>query len=134
MVALVISAGVSPHQRLLQDSPNSPMRRALRNGELPVVQLLHMSGCCSNSELHLLRNDQGIRAQLQRQSQQDILQYLDNAAANPASLLHLCRLTVAHVVGCRPGRRERVRSLPVPTIVRNYIMFSEYLDILEDVS
>nr|KAG5690187.1 hypothetical protein BaRGS_016578 [Batillaria attramentaria] len=75
------------------------MRRALRDAKLRLVRLLHMSGSCPNSELHRLRNDQGIRAQLQQQGRQRILQYLDNAAANPASLQHLCRLTVARLVG-----------------------------------
>ncbi|KAK7474514.1 hypothetical protein BaRGS_00034268 [Batillaria attramentaria] len=129
MTRLCISAGFSPHQRLLQGSPNSPMRRALRDAKLRLVRLLHMSGSCPNSELHRLRNDQGIRAQLQQQGRQRILQYLDNAAANPASLQHLCRLTVARLVGYRRGRRERVRSLPVPEHLRDYIMFSEYSDI-----
>ncbi|KAK7474515.1 hypothetical protein BaRGS_00034269 [Batillaria attramentaria] len=129
MVRLCISAGVTPHERLLQDTSSSPMRCALQNGQLPLVRLLHESGSCPNSELHRLRNDEGIRAQLKRQGRQDILQYLDNAAANSASLQRLCRLTVARLVGCRPGRRERVLSLPVPELVRDYIMFSEYSDI-----
>nr|KAG5690185.1 hypothetical protein BaRGS_016576 [Batillaria attramentaria] len=75
--------------------------------KLPLVRLLHESGSCPNSELHRLRNDEGIRAQLQRQGRQDILQYLDNAAANPASLQRLCRLTVAHLANC-PGQSELV--------------------------
>nr|KAG5688740.1 hypothetical protein BaRGS_002064 [Batillaria attramentaria] len=76
----------------------SPMTRALQTGQLPLVRLLHESGSISNSELHLLKNDADITVQLERQRRQDIVQYVNQAASNPASLQHLCRLTVSHLL------------------------------------
>nr|KAG5688738.1 hypothetical protein BaRGS_002062 [Batillaria attramentaria] len=100
------------------------LARILRQA-LPLVRLLHESGSSSNCELFLLKNDASIRAQLERQRRQDIVQYLDRAASNPASLQHLCRLTVSHLVGCRPGRRDRVASLPLTWCTKDLVLFED---------
>ncbi|KAK7469873.1 hypothetical protein BaRGS_00036093 [Batillaria attramentaria] len=125
VVRLCILSGVSTYQRSVKVTFFSPMTRALQTGQLPLVRLLHESGSISNSELHLLKNDADITVQLERQRRQDIVQYVNQAASNPASLQHLCRLTVSHLVGCRPGRQDRVASLPVPWCVQEYLSFAD---------
>ncbi|KAK7469876.1 hypothetical protein BaRGS_00036096, partial [Batillaria attramentaria] len=127
MLRLCVRAGLSSHERHPEKEPHfcSPMKQALQNGQLPLVRLLHESGSSSNCELFLLKNDASIRAQLERQRRQDIVQYLDRAASNPASLQHLCRLTVSHLVGCRPGRRDRVASLPLTWCTKDLVLFED---------
>ncbi|KAK7469868.1 hypothetical protein BaRGS_00036088 [Batillaria attramentaria] len=126
MLRLCVRSGVSTLQRSLETGHYSPMKRALQNGQLPLVRLLHESGSSSNHELFLLKNDASIRTQLERQRRQDIVQYVDQAASNPASLQHLCRLIISHLAGCRPGRRDRVASLPVPWCVQEFLSFADF--------
>ncbi|KAK7469878.1 hypothetical protein BaRGS_00036098 [Batillaria attramentaria] len=125
MLRLCVRSGISTHQRSLETGHYSPMKRALQNGQLPLVRLLHESGSSSNRELYILKNDVSIRTQLLQQRRQDIVQYLDRAASNPASLQHLCRLAVSHLVDCRPGRRDRVTSLPLTWCAKEMVLFED---------
>ena len=133
MVKLCIEAGLSTHVpprtsqywSLMYDP--SPMETALRNGQLPLVKLLHKAGACSHEELFRLQHDPDLKTRLKGQGRQDILQYLDTAATTPRSLQDLCRLQISHLLGCRPGRPERVMSLGGPWPVRHLINFEDVL-------
>ena len=133
MVKLCIEAGLSTHvpPRTSQNwslmFDPSPMETALHNGQLPLVKLLHKAGACSNGELFRLQHDPVLKTRLKGQGRQDILQYLDTAATTPRSLQDLCRLQISHLLGCRPGRPERVMSLGGPWPVRHLINFEDIL-------
>ena len=133
MVKLCIEAGLSTHvpPRTSQNwsfmYDRSPMETALCNGQLPLVKLLHKAGACSNGELFRLQHDPELKTRLKGQGRQDILQYLDTAATTPRSLQDLCRLQISHLLGCRPGRPERVMSLGGPWPVRHLINFEDVL-------
>ena len=133
MVKLCIEAGLPTHvpprtsQNLSSMYDRSPMETALYNGQLPLVKLLHKAGACSNGELFRLQHDPDLKTRLKGQGRQDILQYLDTAATTPRSLQDLCRLQISHLLGCRPGRPERVMSLGGPWPVRHLINFEDVL-------
>lgn len=134
MVRLCITSGVSTHQPCNDDSSSmshaswsirSPMRIALHSGQITIIKLLHESGSCSNRELYHLKTDPELRSRLENQGRGDIVLYLDTVAATPRTLHNLCRLTVSHIIGCSPGRNERIKSLPVPEVVKNSILFKD---------
>lgn len=123
---LCIRADLSPYQRQLRPSElDCPMRKALRDFQLPLVRLLYESGACSNRELYELKTDAALRGELERQGQGETCRYLDHAASNLLPLQNLCRLTVALCLGCRPGRRDRIDSLPVPWCLKYYLSFAD---------
>lgn len=49
------------------------------------------------------------------------------AASNPSRLEHLARLVVSHDIGCRPGRSDRIQSLPVPDRIKDLVNFKDVL-------
>ena len=118
---LCIEAGLSTHlqscdctsQDICHVCLRSPMKRALTNGQLPLVKLLHKAGACSHKDLFHLKDARRLKARLVRQGRHDVVQYLHEAATTPRSLQNLSRLRVSHLLGCRPGRPERVTSLEV---------------------
>ncbi|KAK7487294.1 hypothetical protein BaRGS_00021522 [Batillaria attramentaria] len=105
----------------------SPIRRAVEIGDLPLVRLLYDCGSASNFEIYNMTSNSVLTKQLYDDWAGDVYEFLQEAAENPCSLKHLCRLAVSHIVGCRPGRQERVASLPVPEHLRDYISFSDIL-------
>ncbi|KAK7090778.1 hypothetical protein V1264_010534 [Littorina saxatilis] len=136
MVTLCITTGVSTHEQSLYNtyqlrsywnSTYSAMKRVLWNGQFPLVKLLYMSGATSNEELHQLKSDQNLRTRLQGQGRMDIVSYFDHAASTPRKLQDLCRLHVSHLIGCRPGRDDRLESLPLPSIVKDLVRFKDIL-------
>ncbi|KAK7090779.1 uncharacterized protein [Littorina saxatilis] len=128
MVRFCIGSGVSTHEQPSgQALHDSAMKTALWNGQLPLVQLLYMSGATSNEELHRLKSDKNLRTRLQGQGRTDIVSYLDHAASTPMTLQDLCRLRVSHLVGCLPGRNDRIESLPLTTITKDLVRFRDIL-------
>lgn len=137
MVKLCIEVGLSTFEPRLENSNprytycmlyrSSTLKQALNNGQMPLVKLLHISGAASNAELVRLKNDQGLIGQLSRQGRGDIIQYIQDAACTPRSLKDLCRLRISHLLGCQPGRKERIKSLPVPRLAKDFIRFRDIL-------
>lgn len=138
MVRLCIGAGVSTHYKYLEEIDRcgfslscrvsisrSPMMTALYNGQLPLVKLVYASGACTSLELRHLKEHAELRSRLESQNRHDILQYLDTVSTTSRSLQDLSRLYIPHCIGCRPGHRERVLSLPIPELVKNYVLFND---------
>ena len=123
MVLLCIKAGVSTHQQ----ADNSFMTRALHRSPPPLsmIKALFESGVCSHNELRRLKNDTDIKMRLETRNQTKILQFMEEAARTPRSLQNLCRLSVSHLIGCWPGRENRILSLPVPQCVKDFLMFAD---------
>ena len=128
MVLLCIKAGVSTHQQA-DDLFMSPMERALNWLYLPprlsTIKALFESGACSHNELRRLKNNTYIKMRLETRNQTKILQFMEEAARTPRSLQNLCRLSVSHLIGCWPGRENRILSLPVPQCVKDFLMFAD---------
>lgn len=125
VVKLCIQSGLSAFQSSLEYTMFSPIKRALQTRQYPLVCLLYESGSCSNRELNLLRKDVDLRHHLERQNQDEMLQYVDDCASHPRSLQNLCRLTVSRLLGCHPGRRDRITSLGLPLIIQDYLCFED---------
>ena len=104
-----------------------PLNLALVHCELALVKLLHESGATSNEELYRLKTDACLKDHLERRGRRDIVQYLDKASSSPHSLQNLCRLRVSHLIGCRPGRAQRIESLPLPPVMKDLVGFSDIL-------
>ena len=104
-----------------------PLRLALVKGELALVKLLHESGATSNEELYRLKTDACLKDCLERRGRRDIVQYLDKASSSPHSLQNLCRLRVSHLIGCRPGRAQRMESLSLSSVVKDLVSFNDIL-------
>ena len=128
MVLLCIKAGVSTHQQA-DDSFMSPMENALNwlysPPPLSTIKALFESGACSYNELRRLMNNTYIKMRLETRIQTKILQFMEEAARTPRSLQNLCRLSVSHLIGCWPGRENRILSLPVPQCVKDFLMFAD---------
>ena len=128
MVLLCIEAGVSTHRQQEHDLFWSPMNRALTFAPGPqfsVVRALFESGACSHGELRHIMNDPFIKSRLKIRNQTKILQFMEEAVRRPHSLQNLCRLSVSHLIGCWPGRKNRISSLPVPQCIKDFIMFND---------
>ena len=127
-VLLCIKAGVSTHQQA-DDSFMSPMENALNwlysPPPLSTIKALFESGACSHDELRRLKNDTDIKMRLETRNQTKILQFMEEAARTPRSLQNLCRLSVSHLIGCWPGRENRILSLPVAQCVKDFLMFTD---------
>ena len=128
MVLLCIKAGVSTHQQA-DDSFMTPMENALNwlysPPPLSTIKALFESGACSYNELRRLMNNTYIKMRLETRIQTKILQFMEEAARTPRSLQNLCRLSVSHLIGCWPGRENRILSLPVPQCVKDFLMFTD---------
>ncbi|XP_070183742.1 uncharacterized protein [Littorina saxatilis] len=135
MVKLCIEFGFSTHIKTCTCTSahgcsvcwDCPMKTALSNGQMPLVKLLHKAGACSNRQLFRCKENADLRNRLQGQGRHDIVEYLDHAAATPRALQDLCRLQVSHLIGCRPGRVERVMSLDMPWPAKDLINFEDVL-------
>lgn len=139
MVRLCIRSGISTREFCNEScSGNSlpvvvsvgldrPLKEATYNGQLSLVKLLYQSGATSNEELYRLKTDGSLKTRLETQGRGDIVQYLEQAASSPRSLQDLCRLRVSHLIGCRPGRAQRIQSLPLTLIVRDLVSFNDIL-------
>ena len=127
MVLLCIKAGVSTHQQA-DDLCISSVEIALNwcyFSPLSTIKGLFESGACSHDELRRLKNDTNIKIRLETRNQTRILQFMEEAARTPRSLQNLCRLLVSHLIGCWPGRENRILSLPVPQCVKDFLMFAD---------
>ena len=96
------------------------LKKAACRGLLRVVQRLHDAGAATNHCLFRLTGDPDLAAD---DELKDVQAYVAEAAAVPRGLRSLCRTTVTRHVGCQPGRRDRVLSLPLPGYVHRYLLF-----------
>ncbi|XP_070190732.1 uncharacterized protein [Littorina saxatilis] len=133
MVKLCVKFGLSTHVRPCNCAStnnycfcsSSPMRTALRNGQMPLVKVLYKAGACSNKHLFLCKQDTDLRTRLQGQGRHDIVEYLDHVTTTPRTLQDLCRLQVSHHIGCRPGRLDRVMTLDISWPTKDLINFED---------
>ncbi|XP_025087297.1 uncharacterized protein LOC112559979 [Pomacea canaliculata] len=140
-VKLLIELGVSTHQpaltdnantnsgsRSLQASTRSPTQRAFEKKYVKAFEMLVESGASSNRELFDLstRYQAELSSRKKTKAERKMLNILNHAASQPRSLKSLCRLTVSHALGCGPRRRDRVKSLPLPTSLQDYVQFCDF--------
>ncbi|KAK7089331.1 uncharacterized protein [Littorina saxatilis] len=135
MVKLCIEFGLSTHITTCTCTSahgcsvcgDCPIKTALNNGQMPLVKLLYKAGACSNTQLFRCKENADLRNQLQGQRRQGIVEYLDHAATTPRTLQDLCRLQVSHLIGCHPGRVDRVMSLDIYARAKDLINFKDVL-------
>ncbi|KAK7108466.1 uncharacterized protein [Littorina saxatilis] len=131
MVKLCIEFGFSTHIKTCTCTPahgcsvcwDYPIKTALNNGQMPLVKLLYQAGACCNKQLFHCKENADLKNRLQVQGRQDIVEYLDQAATIPRTLQDLCRLQVSHLIGCHPGRVDRVMSLDISWPAKDLINF-----------
>ncbi|KAK7100206.1 hypothetical protein V1264_023195 [Littorina saxatilis] len=132
MIDFCIQSGVSTHHEA-DDMYMSPMKRYLSvynfgSANISVVKALFESGACCHDELSQLKNQPFVKMRLQTSVHREVLEnYMEAASSTPRSLRSLCRLSVSHEIGCQPGRENRILSLPVPQLIKDFIMFKDIL-------
>ncbi|XP_070208959.1 uncharacterized protein [Littorina saxatilis] len=131
MIDLCIQAGLSTLQQ-----PNalfwSPAVVRAVTGYLPrvanvsLVKALFESGASSYDDLKYLTAAHMFSSLgLQSPAIPEILMFVKETSTTPRSLQSLCRLSVSHLIGCRPGREKRILALPVPQCIKDFLMFKD---------
>ncbi|XP_070186335.1 uncharacterized protein [Littorina saxatilis] len=94
------------------------------------LKLLHRSGTFSHKTLYTMQNSSRFSP---IHAVQETFDYMDFATSAPLSLQDLCRKTVSQCISCHPGREERIQALPVPQPVKDFLRFSDLIQVsLED--
>ncbi|PVD33492.1 hypothetical protein C0Q70_04748 [Pomacea canaliculata] len=117
-------------QRSFLEQPVSPTERAVQKRHISAVKLLIQSGASSNSELFRLNTEYQVKMAVLADTNNDVrelLEVLSKAASEPHSLQSLCRLSVSHWLGCGPGRADKLKSLKIPSSLKNLISFCDLL-------
>ncbi|XP_025087290.1 ankyrin-3-like [Pomacea canaliculata] len=139
-VKWLIKIGVSTHQPAITDntkthslsgsvqaSTRSPTQRAFEKKYVRAFEILVESGASSNRELFDLntRYQVELSTRDKTSAETQMLDILNHAASQPRSLKSLCRLTVSHALGCCSRRTAKVKSLPLPSALQDYIQFCD---------
>ncbi|KAK7087246.1 uncharacterized protein [Littorina saxatilis] len=99
---------------------------------LSIISLMLRSGAVANKGLYQIRFNAEMQSHLRsKRIKSDTwrkgYKMVIKAASNPSRLEHLARLVVSHDIGCRPGRSDRIQSLPVPDRIKDLVNFKDVL-------
>lgn len=104
----------------------SPFFYALYTANTPALRSLLASGSVSQKELYMsaVLCDLADVSELSRE-QENAVAIVREASQSPPSLQMLTRWEISHQIGCHPGRASRVRSLGLPAMLRNFVLFAD---------
>ena len=143
MVRLCIASGLSTFQRKVKfqeddehtGDHNCPMLFALGIDNLPIIKLMLKCGAYSHRRLHRIRRYHDMQYCLRSRRVDEVwkegYRCMLSAAATPSRLEHMARLIVSHLIGCHPGRADRIERLPVPPAIKNLVNFKDVLHVRE---
>ncbi|KAK7490281.1 hypothetical protein BaRGS_00018442, partial [Batillaria attramentaria] len=102
---------------------------------LAIAEILYQSGSISNRAMQNARPSWRMDLYMARWpsplwDNPTCYTYLKRTTASPRTLQSLCRLCISHSIGVsKPRTRERkVRKLPLPEPMKEYVLFSDLLD------
>ncbi|KAK7499664.1 hypothetical protein BaRGS_00009005 [Batillaria attramentaria] len=139
LIRVLIQSGMTTHQAVLSDRAArqssaalmnilqvSPMGVAVTKGMLQTAKLLYASGATLNKEMHILLKHQVVQDHLP-QNGQLVLEFLHQINSEPRLLRDLCALKISHLIGCRPGREDRVTQLGLPRPLCNLVLMNQLM-------
>ncbi|XP_025101493.1 uncharacterized protein LOC112568408 [Pomacea canaliculata] len=98
------------------------LQAGARSSELTVVQHLQSRDDVTIYEREEIQDSDGESINSEAKG---IRQFVEEATTQPRSLESLCRLVVSRSLPCGVSRTDFVMSLPIPTILRDYVLFTD---------
>ncbi|GFN83213.1 ankyrin repeat-containing protein [Plakobranchus ocellatus] len=101
----------------------SPLAVALVFNRLAIAQYLIENWFLTSADLVGSMELRQLRVEFERESQADILKFMDENLSQPMSLKKLSFVAVSAQLGGVAGREERVSQTPLPNILKDMLLF-----------
>ncbi|XP_005106084.3 ankyrin repeat domain-containing protein 50-like [Aplysia californica] len=102
----------------------SPLFMALSFGRVEIARRMVRAFYLTKSDLTQLPRHEIVRECFSRKNLDRSMEFLDDMASSPPSLLQLSMVRVSGMCGGPPGRRERVEQLGLPKYLEEFLTFS----------
>jgi hypothetical protein len=129
----LVSIGLSTFVRS-EYTAHSLLASTVRDFDLDMLKILHRAGIWTNKVLHRfdLSREEVLRTSHSEKSEEEkeaVRAYARQMSEQPLSLQDLSRLAVSHRLGVKPGRSQRIESLPVPSIIKKLVSFADLVGV-----